>query len=600
MLIDADECWRLAALAVEAAPNRGDPLHPLALYTAQQQQKQEVTAKAAEDLSAFSPDTSAEMIPALDMALTARVSREQLDKAWEKKELNLQMSQFKEHVANIFRQLDMLDHAGLVKAMLTSRWKPCTARHLCALQRHFLVRGQRGFAKDWATQLGADGDRAETIAVDRRFLAGEGSRMVLLHDYRDLKFLQRISAVALFGTLMSSSGLAYALALTWPVERCLMLAFQMVGVPLVIFLDQLRPGHALEGGFIKFRLEGSAWDMSRWIWFRMPRGAHGTDTVRPGKQVGNRPVQRSAQAVEKSSTTVEQPGDGRRHFLGAGLGVAGGPDRPEFAAPRAPQIRQTPEQVTPQGPRRVLQALRLQDGLPASSQATFHGIGLGQEGQEGILSEVSSAMMPSVKLEIHEWQAEKTRLSKRRPSVALLQDLEDAPVVAAPSEEEVAMAWRPKENASGSSSSENFLTRGDPESQGRWTVPPRLPSVDRATPPRTPPRNDAEVVEKEEVEARDFRSNELRPHVMRSSSGPRAASVGHRYSPSPRPKSEDLPCYGLDAELKAKAAAKYSHAAEEAAATWVQAVTGHHFQVDFGTTLRQRSPGSALQCLHCT
>ena len=35
-------------------------------------------------------------------------------------------------------------------------------------------------------------------------------------------------------------------------------------------------------------LEGSAWDISRWIWFRMPRGGHGAETVRPGKQVGNR------------------------------------------------------------------------------------------------------------------------------------------------------------------------------------------------------------------------------------------------------------------------------------------------------------------------
>ena len=33
---------------------------------------------------------------------------------------------------------------------------------------------------------------------------------------------------------MSSSGLAYALALTWPVERCLMFAFQMIGVPLAL------------------------------------------------------------------------------------------------------------------------------------------------------------------------------------------------------------------------------------------------------------------------------------------------------------------------------------------------------------------------------
>lgn len=190
-----------------------------------------------------------------------------------------------------------------------------------------------------------------------------------------------------------------------------------------------------------------------------------------------------------------------------------------------------------------------------------------------------------VNLEIHEWQAQKTTLSKRRPSVALLKDLEDAPVVAPPSEEEVALAWRPKESACGSSSSESFLSRGDPESQGRWTVPPRLPSVDVASvasPPRTPPRNGLES----EVEARDFRSNELRP-VLRSSSGPRAASVGHRHAaPSPRPKQEDLPCYGLDAELKAKAAAKYSRTAEEAAAHWVEAVTGHHVQGNFGTILR--------------
>lgn len=49
-----------------------------------------------------------------------------------------------------------------------------------------------------------------------------------------MKFLQRVSAVALFGTLMSSSGLAYALALQWPVERCLAFIFQMLGVPLAL------------------------------------------------------------------------------------------------------------------------------------------------------------------------------------------------------------------------------------------------------------------------------------------------------------------------------------------------------------------------------
>eukprot|EP00434_Breviolum_minutum_P007623 symbB.v1.2.006726.t4/scaffold402.1/size211320/20 len=494
--------------------------------------------------------------------------------------------------------------------MLTTRLKPCTSRGLRAMQWH-LLRG-RGFASNWATQLGAEQD---IISVDRRALAGESSRMVLLHDYRDLKFLQRISAAGLFGTLMSSSGLAYAMVLTWPVEHCLMFAFQMVGVPLAlhaylrtyvaravldpkrsqllvtgctwfgtprssedaIFLDQLRPGHALEGGYIKFRLEGSAWDISRWIWFRMPRGGHGVEAVRPGKQVGNRPVARPAATLEQKPGEDSSSGDARRHFLGAGLGGNTSKDGPEFAAPRAPQMRQTQEPMVSQGPRRVMQAPKLQNGLPASSQEEQKLFDFFSEPSEfGLCLRVATS--EQVNLEIHEWQAEKTKLSKRRPS-----DLEDAPVVAAPSEEEVALAWRPKESASGSSCSESFVSRGDPEIQGRWTVPPRLPSVDRATPPRTPPRS---VMVTEEVEARDFRSNELRPHVVRSASGPRAASVGHRYSPSPRPKPEDLPCYGLDAELKAKAAAKYSHSAEEAAANWVQAVTGHHFQIDFGTTLR--------------
>ena len=69
----------------------------------------------------------------------------------------------------------------------------------------------------------------------------EGSRMVspcqfcqTSKDYRDMKFLQRLSAAALFGTLMSSSGLAYALSLGWPMEHCLFFVFQMLGVPLAM------------------------------------------------------------------------------------------------------------------------------------------------------------------------------------------------------------------------------------------------------------------------------------------------------------------------------------------------------------------------------
>ncbi|CAJ1373398.1 unnamed protein product [Effrenium voratum] len=189
---------------------------------------------------------------------------------------------------------------------------------------------------------------------------------------------------------------------------------------------------------------------------------------------------------------------------------------------------------------------------------------------------LDKALQKKATLEIHEWQARKGELSKRRPSVrARQEDLPEA--VAAPSEEEVALAWRPKEKETSGSSSESFSSRGE-ESSGRWTVPPRLP-VDLSSPPPRTPR------------ARHRRQDEARdgpePGNARSSSAPRAASVGHRYTaPSPRPQREDLPCYGLDAELKAKAAAKYSPEAEQSAAHWVQAVTGHPVLGDFAGALR--------------
>ncbi|CAK9114159.1 unnamed protein product [Durusdinium trenchii] len=95
----------------------------------------------------------------------------------------------------------------------------------------------------------------------------------------------------------------------------------------------------------------------------------------------------------------------------------------------------------------------------------------------------------------------------QRIATRVVQDLEDAPVVAPPSEEEVALAWWKR---------------------GTFAVTSSVQSCE----------------------------------------------------------AQDLPCYGLDAELKAKAAAKYSRTAEEAAAHWVEAVTGHHVQGNFGTILR--------------
>eukprot|EP00913_Durusdinium_trenchii_P033788 g31629.t2 len=305
-------------------------------------QKQEVTRRASHDLSDFNPVTAADMIPVLDAALTAGVPRE-------------------------------------ICRMPASKFS------------------QRAFSsKAWASQLGADPD---AISVDRRFLAGESSQMVVLHDYRDMKFLQRLSAAALFGTLMSSSGLAYALSLGWPAEHCLAFVFQMVVVPLfanaylrtyiaravldpkrsqllitgctwfgvprttedVIFLDQMRPGHALEGGYIKFRGLGPAWDVSRWIWFRLPRGGHGSENVRPGQQVGHRP--KSSRPAEPAGLRSSNEKEEQLKGLGVTQQDSGG-----FAAPRAPQKRQVQEKPLRRGPRKAIQALKLQGGLPASSQ----------------------------------------------------------------------------------------------------------------------------------------------------------------------------------------------------------------------------------------
>ncbi|CAJ1422334.1 unnamed protein product [Effrenium voratum] len=253
-------------------------------------------------------------------------------------------------------------------------------------------------SKDWASQLGG-----ENISVDRRFLKGASSRAVLLHDYRDVKFLKRISAAGIAGTLMSSSALAYAITLGMPTERCLMFAFQTAGAALalhaylrtyvarlvldpkrsqllltgcsifgapraeddVIYLDHLRPGFALEGGYIKFRLEGKAWDASKWIWFRMPRGGDGE--VNPGQQVGHRS---SPKSQESAPEPVASGSSGPRQFHGAGLGVATAGEA--SARPRAPQMRlEKPVKEAAsaaQRPQKVFEALKLQDGLPASAQ----------------------------------------------------------------------------------------------------------------------------------------------------------------------------------------------------------------------------------------
>ncbi|CAE7549896.1 unnamed protein product, partial [Symbiodinium natans] len=75
----------------------------------------------------------------------------------------------------------------------------------------------------------------DTISADRRYLTSGGGRRVVLHDYRDLKFLKRVSAIGVFGSLMSSSSLAYAVSLGWNAELCAFLVFQTAGAALALY-----------------------------------------------------------------------------------------------------------------------------------------------------------------------------------------------------------------------------------------------------------------------------------------------------------------------------------------------------------------------------
>ncbi|OLQ08993.1 hypothetical protein AK812_SmicGene7463 [Symbiodinium microadriaticum] len=137
-----------------------------------------------------------------------------------------------------------------------------------------------------------------------------------------------------------------------------------------IQLSQIRPGYSLEGGYIKFRMEGPAWDASRWVWFRIPRSEESGNTAK-GAQVGFRPERPSPKESTASQTVVPerttQPS--QRRFMGAGLGGANaGDEEARGSAPRPPTVKQVVvEQTSDTAPAKVL-ALKLENGLPATAR----------------------------------------------------------------------------------------------------------------------------------------------------------------------------------------------------------------------------------------
>lgn len=116
----------------------------------------------------------------------------------------------------------------------------------------------------------------------------------------------------------------------------------------------------------------------------------------------------------------------------------------------------------------------------------------------------------------------------------------------------------------------------------RATLPPRLPGSQCAA------EVESSVVSSEQAPF-DANLEQADGKTCTQTFGRRSPTSGgiKRNIASPRHSAtEELPCYGLDAELKAKAAAKYDPIAEEEAAKWVQAVTGEDVVSDFFDALR--------------
>jgi hypothetical protein len=147
----------------------------------------------------------------------------------------------------------------------------------------------------------------------------------------------------------------------------------------------------------------------------------------------------------------------------------------------------------------------------------------------------------------------------------------------------------------------------DNDSEGTINQPitPPISAICRSpiTPPAANRRDtlqpDVEVVETERSERRDTfqptptsardellhpeAEDSLTPQATRTSipEGQRTPATRSSWQPS-----ELLPLYGLDAELKAKAEAKYDLSAEDEAGQWVEEITGVKVVGEFGESLR--------------
>lgn len=123
---------------------------------------------------------------------------------------------------------------------------------------------------------------------------------------------------------------------------------------------------------------------------------------------------------------------------------------------------------------------------------------------------------------------------------------------------------------------------------GTPTASYKIETFDRSPPPASTDR--VHLLQTTPVSERGEPEPE-RPQPVDSGTLPsaRCSTLSGQRTPAPRSSWEPpemLPIYGLDAELKAKAEAKYDLSAEDQAATWVEELTGMKVVGDFGPALR--------------
>eukprot|EP00929_Paragymnodinium_shiwhaense_P097795 TRINITY_DN59399_c0_g1_i1.p1 TRINITY_DN59399_c0_g1~~TRINITY_DN59399_c0_g1_i1.p1 ORF type:complete len:355 (+),score=63.12 TRINITY_DN59399_c0_g1_i1:68-1132(+) len=262
-------------------------------------------------------------------------------------------------------------------------------------------------------------------STDREFLSGVGAQQVLIHDYRDMKFLKRLSAIGIAGSLMSSSALAYAVSIGLAPVWCGLLVLQTSGSAFMLLtylrtyvaravLDPRRgrlsitgcslfgdplteethlqlafiePGPTVTDTFIKFRLKGASMDPSSYLWYRIPRAQPDGKAAGGAVQLGMPTVGRAPRIASASSAAaaIGEPAKTQKRFRGAGLGLEEEAEQ-RRSVPTAPThggtvsaerrqmqklaeaTKKAAEAEAASAAAKSLASLRLHEGLPAGAE----------------------------------------------------------------------------------------------------------------------------------------------------------------------------------------------------------------------------------------